>query len=83
MSDGDRVYTLQQAAERLQMPYRSLRDAVFQGKWPHRYISQRRRLMTESDIAAVLALTAKAPTPAPAPSAARAMKASVRAALSG
>lgn len=60
--DDERVYTLHEAAERLHMPYRSLRDAVFQDRWPHRKISQRRRLMTASDIDAVLALTARRPT---------------------
>lgn len=64
---AERVYTLQEAAERLHMPYRTLRDAVYQGRFPHRMISQRRRLMTEADIAAVLALTAKTPAPATTP----------------
>lgn len=55
----ERIYTLQEAAERLHMPYRTLRDGVHAGKWPHRYISPRRRLMTEGDIADVLEMTAR------------------------
>lgn len=58
------IYTLQEAAERLHMPYRTLRDAVYAGRWPHRYISPRRRLMTASDIEAVLELTARKAKPA-------------------
>lgn len=79
MEDAERVYTLHEAAERLHMPYRSLRDAVFADRWPHRKISQRRRLMTESDIAAVLLLTAATPRvdANPSPSEDRSVKRSV------
>lgn len=65
---GEVIYTLQEAAERLHMPYRTLRDAVYAGRWPHRYISPRRRLMTESDIEAVLTLTSRQPKPTANPS---------------
>lgn len=65
---SEAVYTLQEAAERLHLPYRTLRDAVFQERWPHRRISQRRRLMTESDISAVLEMTEAKPSPTAAPS---------------
>lgn len=58
MSDVEGVFTLQEVAERLHMPYRTLRDAVFADRWPHRKISTRRRLMTESDVQAVLQMTA-------------------------
>lgn len=77
----EKIYTLQEAAERLHMPYRTLRDAVFDGRWPHRYISPRRRLMTESDIAAVLELTAQQPAPTanPSPFEERSRRANVRA----
>lgn len=81
MEDVERVYTLQEAAERLHMPYRSLRDAVFADRWPHRKISQRRRLMTEEDIRAVLAMSlqeAKPPMPA---SEMRSIRSSVKARL--
>ncbi|WP_217182702.1 helix-turn-helix domain-containing protein [Streptomyces sp. AC495_CC817] len=67
MFDGERVYTLREAAERLHMPYRTLSAAIYSGRWPHRKISQRRRLMTESDIQAVLEearVTPAAPAPA-------------------
>lgn len=67
MDGSERVYTLQEAAERLHMPYRSLRDAVYDDRWPHRYISPRRRLMTEGDIAAVLEMTSRQPAPTASP----------------
>lgn len=73
------VHTLQEAAEILRMPYRTLRDHVFAGRWPHRFVSQRRRLMTDEDIAAVLEMTSAAPSPTanPSPTTARARKAKI------
>lgn len=65
------MYTLQEAAELLRMPYRSLRDAVYSGRWPHRKISQRRRFMTEEDIRAVMEMTLQPPVPPRSPSADR------------
>lgn len=64
---SETIFTLHEVAERLHMPYRSLRDAVYAGRWPHRKISQRKRLMTEADIQAVLALTAEQPAPTALP----------------
>lgn len=74
------VHTLQEAAELLRLPYRTLRDHVFAERWPHRRISQRRRLMTDEDIAAVLAMTTATPRPTadPSPMSARSMRANVR-----
>lgn len=72
------IYTLQEAAERLHMPYRSLRDAVYAGRWPHRHISQRRRLMTASDIEAVLELTHRPAAPPPLESDVRKTRANIK-----
>lgn len=58
------IYTLQEVAALLHMPYRTVRDAVFQGRWPHVRVSERRRLMTTDDVQATMALLrqrAKAP----------------------
>lgn len=57
------VHTLQEAAEILRMPYRTLRDHVFAGRWPHRYVSPRRRMMTDEDIEATLLLLTRSPEP--------------------
>lgn len=53
------VYTLQEAASILRVPYRTLRDAVFQGRWPHIVVSPRKRLMTAHDINETLELLRK------------------------
>lgn len=74
----DEIFTLQEAAERLHMPYRALRDAVYADRWPHRKISPRRRLMTAADIQAVLELTRVQERPAPPASTVRQAKANVR-----
>lgn len=50
------VHTLQEAAEILRLPYRTVRDAVFAGRWPHVMVSPRKRLMTDADIGATLVL---------------------------
>lgn len=58
------VHTIEEAARLLRVPYRTARDAVFQERWPHVKVSARKRLMTDSDIAATLNLLrqpAKAP----------------------
>lgn len=77
MESAERVYTLQEAAERLHMPYRTLRDAIYAGRWPHRKISERRRLMTEEDIQDVLAMSRQEPKPTVSPHTARQTKANV------
>ncbi|MFT4258054.1 helix-turn-helix domain-containing protein [Microbacterium sp.] len=74
---NEEIYTLEEAAVRLHMPYRTLRDAVYAGRWPHRKISQRRRLMTEADIQAVLELTREDARPAPSISDTRQSRANV------
>ncbi|MDQ0645651.1 hypothetical protein [Microbacterium murale] len=79
------VHTLEEAAEILRVPYRTLRDGVYAGRWPHRKISERKRLMTDEDIQAVLDLTATQPSPTANPSefAARTTKANVLALMDG
>ena len=79
--DSERVYTLHEAAERLHMPYRTLRDAVYAGRWPHRFISQRRRLMTEMDIQEVLEIARMDARPIPTRAEVSSTRSSVRALL--
>ena len=50
------VFTLQEVADRLRIPYRTVRDAVFSGRWPHLMMSPRKRMMTTEDVDAVIAL---------------------------
>lgn len=76
------VHTLQEAANLLRMPYRTLRDAVYQGRWPHIRVSQRRRLMTDSDIEEVLRLQRQAPWEPLSTGTERQMRANVRNLLS-
>lgn len=59
--NGNRIYTLQEVAERLRMPYRRVRDAVFAGDWPCLKVSPRKRLMTEADVEAAIAIMHKEP----------------------
>jgi hypothetical protein len=61
--DPYRVYTLQEVADRLRSPYSVVRDAVFAGRWPHVKISPRKRVMTQANLEATLALLHQAPTP--------------------
>jgi hypothetical protein len=60
--DQNSVYTIAEAAERMRLPYRVVRDAVFAGRWPHVKVSERRRLMTGADISASLELMHQAPS---------------------
>lgn len=70
------VYTLQEAAEHLRVPYRTVRDAVFAGRWPHVKLSPRKRVMTRDDLTAVLQMSHRAVN-AEATSATKARKARV------
>ncbi len=80
--DPYRVYTLQEAAERLRTPYSVVRDAVFAGRWPHMQVSPRKRLMTEEDIQETISLLRKRPLAADSTSGVRSSRANVRDLLS-
>lgn len=56
-----KVHTLQEAAAILRLPYRTVRDAVFGGRWPHVVVSPRKRFMTDADIEATLAILHREP----------------------
>lgn len=71
------VLTLQEVAGRLRLPYRYVRDRAFSGAWPCLKISPRKRMMTESDVQAVISLLHAEPTPPPTPAAERQVRRSV------
>lgn len=78
MSDTlEPVYTLQEAAEMLRLPYRAVRDAVFQERWPCINVSPRKRLMSASDVAAAVALMRQPAKPPTRESSARSARRSV------
>lgn len=62
MIEPDSVYTIAEAAALMRLPYRVVRDAVYAGRWPHIYISPRRRVMTGADIQASLDLMRRVPS---------------------
>lgn len=53
------LHTLQEAADLLRVGHRTVRDNVYQGRWPHVALSPRKRFMTDDDIEATLELLHK------------------------
>lgn len=48
------MFTLHEVAEKLQVPYDVVRDAVYAGRWPHSQFSPRNRRMSQADIDRVI-----------------------------
>jgi hypothetical protein len=48
------MFTLREVAEKLQLPYEVVRDAVYAGRWPHTKFTERNRRMSQADIDSVI-----------------------------
>lgn len=59
--DGLHLYTLQEVADLLRLPYAHVRDRVYSGAWPHMKFSARNRRMSQEQIDSVVAEAAHAP----------------------
>lgn len=59
-----RVFTLQEVAEQLRLPYELVRDKVYSGAWPHVKFSEWNRRMTQEQVDSVIAMSEHKPTPA-------------------
>ncbi|MEQ6899241.1 hypothetical protein [Microbacterium sp. KR10-403] len=57
------MFTLGEVAERLQLPYEVVRDAVYAGRWPHTAFTPRNRRMSQADIDRVVEMLHHEPAP--------------------
>lgn len=58
---SEEMFTLQEVADKLKLPYEQVRDKVYAGAWPHVKFSARNRRMTQAQIDEVVEMSQHEP----------------------